>query len=87
MITSMQDMSYFCQNRTEWKTGVRHAVVAALKAGDYQFGHAGKHSGSGAKDCPRERHHHHDEFCQMPTLAELRAAGIDPKDFKPRSRA
>ncbi len=37
-------------------------------------------------DDARELHHHHDEFCQLPTNEELLAAGIDPKDFKARSR-
>jgi hypothetical protein len=68
-------------------TPIDPAVVERLKRGDWQFGHAGRHHGTGAPDCPRELHHHHDEFCSRPTMAELRAAGIDPADFKPRSRA
>lgn len=63
------------------------AVVRRLQSGDYQFGHGGSHHGNGSPDCPRFRHHHHDEFCQLPTPAELRAAGIDLADFRPRSRA
>lgn len=62
--------------------------VARLKNGDWSFGHDGMHQGSmGKKDCPREWHHHHDDFCRLPTLGELREAGIDPNDFKVRSRA
>lgn len=61
-------------------------VVTRLINGDWSFGCAGIHNGHGTKDCPRELHHHHDEFCNRPTNEELRAAGIDPKTFKPRSR-
>ncbi len=61
-------------------------VVARLRSGDWSFGHDGQHHGIGTPDCPRELHHHHDEFCTRPTLAELRAAGIDPATFKARSR-
>lgn len=61
-------------------------VVARLKSGDWQFGHAGVHRGTGAPDCPRALHHHHDEFCQMPTFSELMEAGINPLDFKAKSR-
>lgn len=42
---------------------------------DTQFGHAGRHHGTGAPDCPRELHHHHDWFCQQPTPYEWAAAG------------
>jgi hypothetical protein len=62
-------------------------VVEKLKSGDWQFGHQGMHHGNGSPGCPRELHHHHDEFCQMPTNEELLAAGINPEEFKPRSRA
>ena len=62
-------------------------VVARLKSGDWQFGHEGRHHGVGSPDCPRWAHHHHDEFCAWPTLAELAAAGVDPSEFRPRSRA
>jgi hypothetical protein len=62
-------------------------VVEKLKRGDWQFGHAGRHHGNGSPDCPRELHHHHDEFCAWPTVEELKAAGIDPNEFRPRSRA
>lgn len=66
--------------------GINERVVERLKSGDWSFGHAGKHHGKGTKDCPRRLHHHHDEFCLRPSNAELRAAGIEPKDFKSRSR-
>ena len=62
-------------------------VVERLKGGDWSFGHAGRHHGIGSEDCPRELHHHHDEFCSRPTLRELLAAGIDPNEFQLRSRA
>jgi len=62
-------------------------VVRRLKMGDWSFGCAGTHHGNGAPDCPRESHHHHDEFCHTPSLPELFAAGINPNDFKARSRA
>ena len=60
--------------------------VARLRMGDWSFGHAGRHHGNGAEDCPRELHHHHDEFCLLPTVSELREAGIDPSEFRARSR-
>lgn len=62
------------------------SVVNRLKAGDWSFGCDGRHVGRGF-NCPREPHHHHDEFCRYPTRAELVAAGINPKEFKARSRA
>ena len=62
-------------------------VVERLRSGDWSFGHAGRHQGNGSPDCPRTLHHHHDEFCHLPTKAELITAGIDPKVFKARSRA
>jgi len=31
-----------------------------------QFGCGGRHHGRGTPDCPRELHHHHDEFCDRP---------------------
>ena len=65
---------------------INESVVKRLKMGDWSFGHAGRHHGIGTKDCPRELHHHHDEFCSTPTNEELLAAGIDPKEFKARSR-
>jgi hypothetical protein len=63
------------------------AVVARLRSGDWSFGHAGRHHGNGFGDCPRTLHHHHDEFCSLPTREELLAAGVDPNEFRPRSRA
>lgn len=60
--------------------------VARLKSGDYSFGHSGTHHGVGTEDCPRDRHHHHDDFCRMPTPLELQEAGVDPEEFKARSR-
>lgn len=61
-------------------------VVRRLKMGDWSFGHSGRHHGIGTDDCPRELHHHHDEFCVLPTRAELLAAGVDPAHFKAKSR-
>ena len=60
--------------------------IARLKMGDWSFGHNGRHHGIGSLGCPRELHHHHDEFCASPTKAELLAAGIDPETFKRRHR-
>ena len=40
-----------------------------------QFGHDGRHHGTGAPDCPRELHHHHDMFCRPPTRLEWTLAG------------
>lgn len=34
------------------------------------FGHNGEHHGFGVADCPRTLHHHHDEFCELPTEVE-----------------
>lgn len=61
--------------------------VARLRAGNWQFGHEGRHRGPGTQDCPRHFHHHCDDFCALPTFGELREAGINPNDFKARSRA
>jgi hypothetical protein len=61
--------------------------IERLRRGDWQFGHQGRHNGVGTEECPRELHHHHDEFCDSPTDVELRAAGIEPEDFRARSRA
>lgn len=65
---------------------INEAVVKRLKMGDWSFGCAGRHHGRGTKECPVWLHHHHDEFCSIPTNEELLAAGIDPKEFKARSR-
>lgn len=61
--------------------------VARLKRGDWSFGHDGKHFGVGTETCPSGLHHHCDDFCRRPTKEELRLAGIDPAEFKIRSRA
>jgi hypothetical protein len=42
---------------------------------DPQFGCAGRHYGSGTPECPIHLHHHHDWYCQLPTLNEWWAAG------------
>jgi hypothetical protein len=60
--------------------------IKRLKNGDFSFGHAGTHHGIGTEDCPKHRHHHHDEFCALPTMLELRQAGLNPNEFKPKSR-
>lgn len=56
--------------------------IKRLMAGDYSFGCSGRHVGSGAPDCPHTPHHHHDEFCNPPTLVELYDAGVDPLVFR-----
>lgn len=62
-------------------------VVKRLKMGDLSFGCSGLHLGNGSEDCPDDvLHHHHDEFCQNPTIRELIEAGIEPTNFRPRSR-
>lgn len=61
--------------------------INRLETGDWSFGCGGTHRGNGTEDCPKRRHHHHDEFCAQPTILELQAAGIDPSKFRPRSRA
>ncbi len=59
-----------------------------LRRGDWSFGCRGMHTGVGTEECPYvPRHHHHDEFCKLPTDFELVAAGIDRHKFKARSRA
>lgn len=60
--------------------------IERLKAGDWSFGHEGRHRGPGSEDCPRYMHHHHDAFCRWPTYAEVVAAGIDPREFRVASR-
>jgi hypothetical protein len=62
------------------------ARVRRLLAGDYSFGCDGTHRGYGSEECPRQPHHHHDDFCQRPTDEELRLAGIKPEEFKMRNR-
>ena len=60
--------------------------IGRLKSGNYQFGHGSKHKGGGSKACPRSKHHHHDNFCDLPTPEELLEAGLDPIVFKVESR-
>lgn len=45
-----------------------------------QFGHEGRHHGSGAPGCPRGLHHHHDWYCEQPTPWEWQvlAGRTDP---------
>jgi hypothetical protein len=50
--------------------------IEALRRGRLQWGHGGFHHGNGAPDCPRGLHHHHDEFCDLPTPMEVRKAGV-----------
>lgn len=57
-----------------------------LRAGDYSFGCAGMHRGTGHADCPSTLHHHHDEFCTFPTTEELLALDIDPRTFRTKLR-
>jgi hypothetical protein len=60
--------------------------IERLRRRDWSFGHGGEHIGIGTKDCPKKEHHHHDDFCELPTVEELEAAGIDPVAFKSRPR-
>ncbi|MGE5612659.1 MAG: hypothetical protein ACM3UO_00090 [Bacillota bacterium] len=41
-----------------------------------QWGHNGRHHGNGSPDCPRELHHHCDDYCALPTPTECRLAGV-----------
>lgn len=69
--------------------GFRKSRIDRLEFGNQQFGCAGMHRGSGRfqdGDCPVYLHHHHDEFCEMPTIDEIIMAGLDPRTFRPRSR-
>lgn len=61
--------------------------IARLRMGDNSFGHDGQHFGVGTEECPKNMHHHHDQFCDYPSRGELTAAGIDPETFKVRNRA
>ncbi len=61
--------------------------ITRLKNGNWSFGCQGRHNGIGTLECPFESHHHHDEFCKLPSKYELIAAGITPHIFRPRSRA
>lgn len=59
--------------------------IVALKAGRLQWGHDGMHHGNGSPDCPRELHHHHDEFCKLPTPQECRIAGVTETQWHSRA--
>lgn len=61
--------------------------IEALRDGRIQWGHAGTHHGTGAPDCPRERHHHHDDYCRLPYPVEVYAAGVTMPEGGWRSRA
>ncbi len=55
----------------------RHKRIEQLKAGRKQWGHGGTHKGRGPKgECPPHEHHHHDDFCALPTPSELEEAGV-----------
>jgi hypothetical protein len=60
--------------------------IKRLRAGDWSFGHDGMHNGVGTIDCPYLSHHHHDVYCDLPTIDEVLAAGIDLNEFRVRSR-
>lgn len=47
-----------------------------------QRGHDGTHCGIGTPECPRERHHHHDDRCE-PGLDWVIAGGESGKDARP----
>lgn len=40
--------------------------LRAVPGLDGQWGRSGRHHGSGAPDCPRSLHHHHDDRCRFP---------------------
>lgn len=61
-------------------------VVARLRSGDLSFGHQGLHCGNGTENCPRQLHHHHDVFCDEPSIEELIEAGISPREFRSTTR-
>lgn len=69
MSTSKRTMAEYHQVRIE-----------ALAGGQAQWGHGGQHHGNGTPECPRELHHHHDDFCDLPTLGECAAAGVTPPE-------
>lgn len=41
-------------------------LASSLRNANVQWGHGGRHRGTGTKECPRESHHHHDERCWFP---------------------
>ena len=47
------------------KNGMMEAAKIASKY-PRQFGCDGKHHGVGTLDCPKEPHHHHDNWCKHP---------------------
>lgn len=59
----------------------------ALRRGRTGWGCDGMHRGSGAPDCPRHLHHHHDAFCREPSDMELRLAGVEKPETGWDSRA
>lgn len=66
----------------------REVRIEALKRGRLQWGHDGRHHGRyGDPDCPRELHHHHDDYCELPTLGEVAAAGVEVPEGGWHSRA
>jgi len=85
---SSEVSSYIKAKQSQIQQGntVNQNRVERLKGGNWQFGHSGMHEGVGTEDCPRERHHHCDDFCYHPTISELVEAGIDPAEFKAGGR-
>lgn len=68
-------------------TPEERARIEALRSGEIQWGHAGRHHGNGSPDCPRELHHHHDFRCALPTPEECATAGVEKPKGGWRSRA
>jgi hypothetical protein len=60
--------------------------IEALKQGRTDWGCQGRHHGNGTPECPRELHHHHDDFCRRPTAQEMTAAGVTMPENGWRSR-
>ncbi len=50
--------------------------IKRLRNGDWSFGCQGRHNGNGTSECPFESHHHHDEFCKLPSNYELKQLGF-----------
>lgn len=61
--------------------------IDALKRGEVQWGHQGRHNGVGTKECPKELHHHHDFRCKLPTPLELFTANVKEPDNGWQSRS
>lgn len=60
----------------------------ALVKGRLDWGHDGMHKGLGWElDCPKSLHHHHDAFCELPSLAEQVATGFFEPENGWKSRA